>query len=399
VTPGGGTRRIGLPWIAVAAVVVLGIVIAAFGLARGETDSAASTDGAASWADVEAAAQGQTVRVWMWGGDSALNDHIDQDIVPLAAEKGVTVQRVPIESTADALSRIAAESDAGSVEGSVDLVWVNGANFSQGAEAGLWLKGWTGRVPSLAGVDPSDPTVRTDFGVPVEGQELPWSRAAFVFAYDSARIATPPQDFEQFAAFVREHPGRVTYPAPPDFTGSAFVRQAVQALGEDEAFAVLAELEPLLWKSGATHPQDETELDRLFASGEIDLAMSYNPNFVDAGVRSGQFAATVRPFVFDSGTLQNVSFVAIPANAAHPAGAQVVADLLLSPGAQAAKLARAGVPTVLDLPSLDASDRAMFDTSASDTLHVLSSFGTPLEELPSAEVTRLDQRWLDEVGR
>ena len=289
---GGGTRRVGPRWIAVLAVGVLAAVVVVFGLARGETGSAASPDGGSgSWAEVEAAAQAQTVRLWMWGGDSALNDHIDQDIVPSAAEKGVTVQRVPIESTADAMSRIAADAAAGSSEGSVDLVWVNGANFSQGAEAGLWLKGWTSRVPSLAGVDPSDPTVQTDFGVPVDGQELPWSRAAFVFAYDSARISTPPRDFEQLADYVRAHPGRVTYPAPPDFTGSAFVRQAVQALGEDEAFAMLGELEPMLWKGGATHPQDETELDRLFASGEIDLAMSYNPNFVDAGVRTGRFAA------------------------------------------------------------------------------------------------------------
>jgi putative spermidine/putrescine transport system substrate-binding protein len=297
------------------------------------------------------------------------------------------------------MSRIAAEVTAGVSDGSVDLVWVNGANFAQGVEAGLWLKGWTDQVPNARGLDPADPTVQSDFGVPVDGQELPWSRAAFTFAYDSAVIDTPPRDFAQLADYIRAHPGRVTYPAPPDFTGSAFVRQTVQALGEDEAYALLAELEPLLWKRGQTHPQDEAELDRLFAAGEIDLAMSYNPNFVDAGVRTGRFADSVRPYVFESGTLQNVSFVAIPAAAAHPAGAQVVADLLLSPAAQAAKLARAGVPTVLDPDLLDAQDRLLFRTPTSASPHVLSSFGSPLEELPAADVTRLDERWLEEVAR
>jgi putative spermidine/putrescine transport system substrate-binding protein len=54
----------------------------------------------------------------------------------------------------------------------------------------------------------------------------------------------------------------VTYPAPPDFTGSAFVRQAVAALGEDEAFALLAELKPLQWREGVTLPGSEAELSR-----------------------------------------------------------------------------------------------------------------------------------------
>jgi putative spermidine/putrescine transport system substrate-binding protein len=45
--------------------------------------------------------------------------------------------------------------------------------------------------------------------------------------------------------------------------------------------AVLAELEPVLWRGGEQHPADQAELDRLFAAGEVDLTMSYNPNFVD----------------------------------------------------------------------------------------------------------------------
>ena len=306
-------RRVRPVWVVLTvAVVLVGAVAVGALVSRDDGSSVAGADGRAlSWDEVESAASGQTVRFWMWGGDDALNNHIDDDIAPLAAEKGVTLQRVPIESTADAMSRIAAERSAGTADGSVDLVWVNGANFAQGAEAGLWLQGWTDQAPSTEGLDPADPTLTTDFGVPVDGRELPWSRAAFTFAYDSARTSAPPRDFGQLADFIRTNPGRVTYPAPPDFTGSAFVRQAVQALGEDKAYALLAELEPLLWKGGETHPQDEAELARLFAAGEVDLAMSYNPNFVDTGVRAGRFADTVRPYVFEGGTLQNLSLIHI----------------------------------------------------------------------------------------
>jgi putative spermidine/putrescine transport system substrate-binding protein len=392
-----GSRRLPLVWVA-AAVVALVIVTVATLAASSGSGSDSGTAAGESWDEVVAAAEGQTVRVWMWSGETALNDHIDRDVAPRADELGVTLERVPIEDTADAINRMAAEVDAGEDSGAVDLVWVNGTNFAQGKEAGLWLDGWTSRLPSAEYLDPEDPTLQTDFGVPVDGQELPWSRAAFVFAHDTARVTEPPGSFEELATYVREHPGRVTYPAPPDFTGSAFVRQAVQALGEDEAFQLLADMEPSLWQGGRNHPVDQAELDRLFAAGEVDLAMSYNPNFVDTAVRAGQFPDTVRPYVFEGGTLQNVSFVAIPANASHPEGAQVVAALLLSPEMQAAKLDRVGIPTVLDLDRVG-DQRDAFEDAGDASPHLLDDLGSPLDELPVDEVPRLDERWLDEVAR
>jgi putative spermidine/putrescine transport system substrate-binding protein len=392
-------RKVPLRWVAAAVAALVLVAVAVLATSSNGGPPTGSGAGDESWDEVVATAEGQTVRLWMWGGEMALNDHIDRDVAPRAAELGITVERVPIDDTADAISRIAAEVDAGDDSGAVDLVWVNGANFAQGKDAGLWLGGWTSRLPSADYLDPDDPTLQTDFGVPVDGQELPWSRAAFVFAHDTGRLEDPPRSFEELADFVEEHPGRVTYPAPPDFTGSAFVRQAVQALGEDEALALLADMEPQLWQGGRNHPVDQAELDRLFAAGEVDVAMSYNPSFVDTAVRAGRFPDTVRPYVFDGGTLQNVSFLAIPANAAHPEGAQVVADLLVSPELQAAKLKRVGIPTVVDLDRLDNEAEDAFDDGGEGSPHLLDDLGPPLEELPVDEVARLDQRWLDEVAR
>ena len=108
------------------------------------------------------------------------------------------------------------------------------------------------------------------------------------------------------------------------------------------------------------------------------------------------FAPTVRPYVFSTGTLQNVSFLAIPANASCPEGAQVVADLMLSPKLQAAKLAQVGIPTVLDLNRVG-NMAAAFATGASP--YSLTRYGTPLEELPAARVPELDKRWREQVLR
>jgi len=376
---------------------LLGVLLLALAACGGGGDDEA-TVALEDFDAVEAAAEGQVVQWWLFGGDARINAYIDEHVVPAAAERGVTLERVELTDTADAVNRVLAEVRAGEDEGSVDLIWINGANFANGREVGLWLEDWAPALPNAAFVDPA--TVDTDFGVPVDGQESPWSRALFVYAHDSAVVPEPPSDFDALLAYARENPGRVTYPAPPDFTGAAFVRQVVQALGEDEAFAYLRELTPLLWRGGEAFPANEAELNALFANGEVDLAMSYDPAFVETAVAQGQFADSARPFVLDTGTLQNVSYVTIPANAANVEGALVVADLLLSPRLQAIKADPSvlGVPTVLDLDRLEPADRELF-VEATGSPYLLEDYGTLLEELPADRVTELDQRWLDEVLR
>ena len=328
-------------------------------------------------------ADGQTVQLWMWGGDQVLNTYINETVAPAVAEFGVTLEQVRIDATADGIDRIVSEAEAGTEDGAVDLIWVNGSNFSQLSEAGLWAQDWVSGLPNASLLDPDDPTLFNDFGIPTVGQEAPWSRAAFTFA--STDVDNAPTTFEELGEWVANNPGRFTYPAPPDFTGSAFVRQAVQALGEDEAFALLAEMQPNLW-NGGQQPVDEAELNTLFGNGEVDIAMSYNPNFVQVNVDQGVFAGETRPYIFEGGTLQNVSFLAMPANAGSAAGASVAMNVMLSAELQAEKLNQVGVPAVVDIG----------DVAEESDLR-LTDFGTPLEELPADQVPILDERWRAEV--
>ena len=160
------------------------------------------------WESVEVAAQGQRVRWWMFGGDARINEYVDEVVIPAADERGVVLERVPVDDTASAVQRVVAERQGGKTEdGSVDLVWINGENFARGKEAGLWKEDWAEDLPNAALVDWDDPTIATDFGVPVEGQESPWSRAAFVYAYDTGRTGEPPRTFEELLAYAEAHPG------------------------------------------------------------------------------------------------------------------------------------------------------------------------------------------------
>lgn len=295
-----------------------------------------------------------------------------------------------------------AERRAGKTSGeAVDLIWINGENFATGKQAGLWLRDWARGLPNARRyVDQRDPAISRDFQVPVDGQESPWQRAAFVYAYDSAKVKAPPQDLDGLLAYAKAHPGRVTYPAPPDFTGSAFVRQIVAARGEDAAFAYLTKLKPYLYRHGTTYPKSEAELSTLFGDGKIDFAMSYDSSFVSSGVRKGEFPGSARPFLLGGGSLQNTSFVTIPADAAHQAGAQVVANLLLSPRLQAVKLAPGslGNPTVLDPRRLGPGQRRLFGAAAASR-YVLRDYGRTVSELPAGRVPPLERRWKQEILR
>jgi putative thiamine transport system substrate-binding protein len=120
---------------------------------------------------------------------------------------------------------------------------------------------------------------------------------------------------------------------------------------------------------------------------------------VSSGVRKGGFPGSARPFLLGGGALQNTSFVTIPADAAHQAGAQVVANLLLSPRLQAAKLApdSLGNPTVLDHRRLGASARLFSGVASSP--YILGDYGRTVPELPADRVAPLERRWTQEVLR
>ncbi|RJT81141.1 ABC transporter substrate-binding protein [Arthrobacter cheniae] len=373
-----------------------------------------------SFEDVLADADGQTVDLWMYGGDEQGNAYVDDVLAPAAAEEGVTLRRVPITDTADAVNRVLSERQAGRTDGSVDLVWVNGANFSTGRQAEAWRCGWTDLLPNMALTDQDDPLLQNDFGTPVDGCEAPWHKAQFTFFYNSAAITDPPTTLEGILEWARDNPGRFTYPAPPDFTGSVFLREVMlsTAGGAEEvpldyseetfdehapaALDALREVAPSLWRGGATYPRDEQALNTLFADGEVDIAMTYGPATLTDLVASEALPDTTKVLTLEEGTVGNASFLAIPANASDPAGAMVVANLALSPEQQAAKADPGtwGQFPVLDTARLDADQQSLFDDlPASPVVPSYDELSRNAHgELAADWVPALDEAWRQEVA-
>lgn len=368
------------------------------------------------WRGLLAKARGQIVHFNAWGGDQRINDYIAWAAGEVAAGAGVEVRHVKLADTAEAVSRIIAEKAAGQdTGGSVDLIWINGENFAHLKAQGLLFGPFVELLPNFRYVDPAEkPTTVVDFTVPTEGYEAPWGMAQLVFFRDSARVQEPPRSMAALRAWAEANPGRFTYPAPPDFLGTTFLKQALyettadpthlqRPAGEHAAMTLeplwsyLDGLHPLLWRKGATFPKTSSEMRQLVADGETDIYFAFNPGDASSAIAQGLLPETMRPFVPNAGSIGNTHFLAIPANAAVAEGAMAFVDFLLSPAAQARKENPDlwGDPTVLSLARLAPDDRKLFEalprgiaTPTPDEL------GRPLPEPHASWVAALEQAWL-----
>jgi putative thiamine transport system substrate-binding protein len=359
-------------------------------------------------------AAGQTVYFNAWGGDQKINDYILWAAGELERRHRVLLKLVKLSDTAEAVSHVLAEKTAGRDDGgSVDLVWINGENFAAMKSGGLLFGPFTALLPNFRLVDPArNPTLVVDFTVPTEGFESPWGMAQFTFFYDSARVPAPPRSMTSLLDWAGRNPGRFTYPAPPDFIGTTFLKQALHELTPDPAvlqrpadpaqFATVAaplwsyldRLHPVLWRQARAFPESSTAQRQLLNDGEVDLYMAFNPADASSAIAQKLLPDTVRGTIPEAGSIANTHFLAIPFNANAKAGALVAADFLLSPEAQARKQDPAvwGDPTVLSIDRLTPEQRALFDRLPQGVA-TPRDLGRALPEPHPSWVTALEHEW------
>ncbi len=268
----------------------------------------------------------------------------------------------PVADAPEFINKILGEKQAGrDADGSVDLMWVNGENFRTLRQGELVYGPWSRFLPNSAYVNWDDASVANDFGTPVDGYESPYGKAQFVMIYDSARVPEPPKTVNDLLAWIKANPGQFTYAAPPDFTGSAFVRHVCYC-GDGRPRALHGRLRPGALRravrrvlAGAERHRAGAVARRPDLSGEPgahDRPLRQRRGGLRHGLQPGRGlqpcsprAATqrrARTFVFDEGTIANTHYVAIPYNSPHKAAAMVTADFLLSPEAQLSKADPAG---------------------------------------------------------
>jgi putative spermidine/putrescine transport system substrate-binding protein len=405
----------------------IGIMILSLALvftlsACGKQEEKNKVENFTSWEDVVSEGSNKEVSILMWGGNESVNQYMDQYVAQKVKEMyGITLIRVPMNAP-DFLTKLINEKKGNVENGTADLLWINAENFLTAKSAGLLSGPFTNLLPNLQTYyDSQASDLSYDSGIEIEGYEAIWGRAQLVFTYDEANLANPPKSYKELLDWVKANPGKFTYPKlPDDFAGAAFVRNAFYELtGEFDAFqedmtqeefeklaepvvAYFKELAPYLWNEGKSYPATQAQLDELFKNGEISLTMGFEVGKTAGLVASNVYADTVKTFIFDTGTIGNSHYLAIPFNSTEQAAALLVIDFLQSPEAQTEKLKS---DVWGDMPAYDVSkltqeqqDVVNSVEESSGTLSVQELTDHRLPEMKAVYIEWIKNLWVEEIA-
>ena len=371
-----------------------------------------------SFEDLVESARGTTVTFYGWGGDEQINHWIDQYFAPRMKERyDITIDRVPMDID-QVLNKLSSEVQAGKEQGSIDLIWINGENFFSAKENDLLYGPFTQALPNFAAyVDETSTEVCYDFAFPIEGYEAPYGKAQLVLINDSEKTPETPANAQELLEFVKKYPGQVTYPAPPDFTGSAFVRNIIYEFVDPETFMemeadketvraaiesaldYLRQLNPYLWKQGQSFPATVAQQETMYMDGELLLHMRYESYWIATAIEKGMCSPTSRSFLFEGGTIGNTNYLAVARNAPNKAGALVAINEMLSPEVQASRYEELKILPVLDTQVLSPEESALFDSVelGPGTIPQEELLAHRLPEMPVKLVPIIEELWLEEV--
>ena len=394
-----------------AAVMVMGL----FGCSTKEETLDLTT---ASWEQILEAAKGTTVTFYGWGGDENRNNWLNTTVASYVKENYDITLEVVGMNIDDILAKLSGEKQAGSNKGSIDMIWINGENFYSAKDNGLLWGPFTGKLPNMEHyIDLTDPETLNDFCMPIEGYEAPYAKAQMVMYADTAVTPNLPTSAAELMEFAKANPGKITYPALPDFTGSAFVRNIIYELCGWEQFQTmeadydtvkaaiepaleyLRQLNPYLWNEGKTFPDSSTSVDSMFTDGELVMSMSYSPFSVSTGIDAGLYTETTQTFVFDNGTIGNTNYMAIGFNAPNKAGAMVVINAIISGEIQLTQYTQLRELPVVATEKLNAEELAAFDAVdlGKGVLSQAELLSHRLPEMPASLVPIIEAIWLAEV--
>ncbi|AVJ55327.1 ABC transporter substrate-binding protein [Idiomarina sp. OT37-5b] len=313
-------------------------------------------------------AQTQTVYFYAWGGNPAVNDYLRWAASELRRQD-IELRHVKVADIAEVVKQL---TDGRS---NADLLWINGENFHALKAAGK-LYPVADKVSNLSQVS-NELNWRTDFGEPVDGLEVPWGLGQFYLLSCNECLIGDAVSAEQLLLYAEQHPGTISYPKPPEFHGTTFLKALLLSLSENhepfqqpvtevDADALtrplwnyLERLHPLLWQQGENFPASAAEMQNWFANGVLHIAVSFNPNDVQTLVNQGRIPAQTQRVILGEAAITNHHYLAVPTTAkAKPAATQVI-NFLLSEKAQRrkAQLDGWGDPAVIRLSADDETER------------------------------------------
>ena len=374
------------------------------------------------WKTIISQGSNKVVNFHAWGGSKNINNYINWVSVKVKNKYGINLKHVKIKDTSQAVKKVLYEKlSKKNNDGSIDIIWINGENFSSMLENNLlYYKNWIYELPNSKNIDLRvNSILMYDFGIFNQGKEMPWGLSQLIYFYDSAKILNPPRNAVEFKEYVVRNPGRVTFPQPPDFTGTSFLKQILVEITQDKQklkekfnfnkhayildglWSWLDFVTPYLWKQGKSYPKNYVGLAQLLSDDEVDVAMSFNISFPSNEVTKKNLPLTTKSYISTEGSLSNVHYLAIPYNATNPSGSKLVIDYMISPEAQLRKEDHKfwGDPNILSFSKLEQKWKEKFNKLSSGPAMIKKAdLEKKIQEPHPSWVKEIEENWIKRYG-
>ena len=363
-----------------------------------ETGKSVATvdENSSQWQQTLNAAKGQSVYFYAWGGSKAVNEYLRWATREIAQQYGIRLIHVKVTDPSEPVSRLKAENGRTSA---IDLMWVNGENFAYLKQRGFLLGNLWSAIPNAAFLAVDSLPITFDFGEPMDGFEVPWGIGQFNLIAESEVFQTPQVSAQSLLDIAKKHPKTVTYPRPPEFHGTTFLKQLLVDLtdtdtrlyqlateqAQEELLPVLwqyiDQLHPHLWQQGKAFPSSAAEQLLLYQQKILSMAVSFNPNQWLKEKNTQELSESSVRRYFTDGAITNSHNLAIPKSAPSSDAAKVVINFMLSEKAQQEKFTGVwGDPSVIT---------SLFDETATMPAH---------PELHSSWHVLIEDAWQQQYG-
>lgn len=299
------------------------------------------------WQQTLKAAKGQSVYFYAWGGSKAVNEYLRWATREIAQQYRIKLIHVKVTDPSEPVSRLKAENGRTSA---IDLMWVNGENFAYLKQQGFLLGNLWLTIPNTASLAVARLPITIDFGEPMDGFEVPWGIGQFNLIAENEVFQQSKVSATSLLTIAKNNPQTITYPRPPEFHGSTFLKQLLVNLTDADPrlyqpataqaqllpvlWQYLDQLHPYLWQQGKAFPSSAAEQLLLYQQKNLSMAVSFNPNQWLKEKDTQQISESSVRRYFTDGAITNSHNLAIPKSAPSPDAAKVVINFMLSEKAQ-----------------------------------------------------------------
>lgn len=353
-------------------------------------------ENSAVWQHTLEVAKGQSVYFYAWGGSKAVNEYLRWAAREIAQQYRIKLIHVKVTDPSEPVSRLKAENGRSSA---IDLMWVNGENFAYLKQQEFLLGHLWANIPNSAFLAVDNLPITVDFGELMDGFEVPWGIGQFNLIAEGSVFQQSQVSAKSLLDIAKQNPKTVTYPRPPEFHGTTFLKQLLvdltaadprlyqlatkQAEGEllPVLWQYLDKLHPHLWQQGNAFPSSAAEQLLLYQQKTLSMAVSFNPNQWSKEKSTQQISKSSVRRYFTDGAITNSHNLAIPKTAPSPEAAKVVINFMLSEKAQQEKFTGVwGDPSVV---------LSLFDEKATMAAH---------PELHSSWHVLIEDAWQQQYG-